>query len=339
MVRNLSKIKLAIISIITLIIFTIPLCSAHVPKEVEGNNTLETALIVDDPTKSWAIYAKIHEKGEAQYYRLELEESQILRASLFVPNKDSFVPNLIIGGLSLETEGVLPDDVQIPEDYGYIVKEGNLEDPEYEPFTPASYYYLADFEKEIEDTGTYYVIVSDPDGEGNYGLAIGKEERYGLVEWIRVPLDIIKVRQWEGLSLLYIFLPMILTIIVGFFLLIWFGKSEPKRNYTVLGWLVVSSGLLYFGSGVMKFVEMIVASGKANPGPLIVVTVVFASLPVVLGIFTIRKGIEFNGDIYLKDRIYLAVYGILALFVWAGFILGSIIIFLASVLPSKILKK
>lgn len=89
---------------------------------------------------------------------------------------------------------------------------------------------------------------------------------------------------------------------------------------------------------MMKFVEMGVASSKVGLDPLIFVTIIFASLPIILGIFTIRKGIRLNKDIGLKDRFKLLAYGIIALFIWAGFILGSIIIVLASILPSKILK-
>ncbi len=336
--RNAFYSKIIIFLSIIAIIILVPVCSAHVPREIEGNTSLQTASVVDDPTKSWVIYAEIHEPGEARYYRLELEKDQILRASLFVPNKSSFVPDLIIVGPGLESSGTLPDSISIPERDNYVVLEGTLNDPEYEPFTPASYYYLADFEKEVEKTDNYYVIVSESSNEGNFGLAIGKEERYGIIEWIRVPLDIISVRQWEGQPLIYFFLPMILTIVLGFTLLLFFEKRESERSNTILGWLVISAGLLYLGSGMMKFVEMGIATSKAGLNPLIFVTIIFASLPVILGYFTILKGMELNKDIDLKSRIQLLAYGILALFIWAGFILGSIIIVLASILPSKILR-
>lgn len=213
---------------ICVLIVPVSVCSAHVPKEAEGNDSLQTAFNVDDPTKSWAIYAEIHEPGEARYYQLELEKNRVLRATLFVPNKSNFVPDLIIAGPNLGSSGALPNNIEIPEGYDYIVLDGDLGDPEYEPFTPASYYYLADFEKEVEETGTYYVVVSDPSDKGNYGLAIGKEERYGLIEWIRVPFDVINIRQWEGKPLFYPFLPMILTVIVGFFFCHGLKRLNPR---------------------------------------------------------------------------------------------------------------
>lgn len=338
MVKKTFSFEIVTFLSILVLVVLVPVCSAHVPKKSEGNDSLQTAFNVDDPTKSWSIYAKIHEPGEARYYQLELEKNQILRATLFVPNKSSFVPDLIITGPNLESSGILPNNIEIPKNYDYLVLDGNLEDPEYEPFTPASYYYLADFEKKVEETGKYYVIVTEPDDEGNYGLAIGKEERYGLIEWIRIPFDVINIRQWEGQPLFYVFLPLILTIILGFLVLMGFKGSKFKGDYTVLGWLVISSGLLFFGSGVMKFVEMGIASSKVGLNPIIFVTVIFASLPIVLGSFTIRKGMELNKDIHPKDRFKLLAYGIIALFIWAGFILGSIIIVLASILPSKISK-
>lgn len=324
-------------SIFALIVL-VPVCSAHVPEEVEGNNSLQAAFEVEDPTKSWAIYSEIHKFGEADYYRLELEEGQILRASLFVPDKGSFVPDLVIAGPNLGSKGILPSNVAIPEGYDYLVLEGNLENPEYEPFTPASYYYLADFEKKVEETGTYYVIVSESNDKGVYGLAIGKEEEYSIIEWIKIPIDILNIRQWEGQPLLFLFIPMIITIFSVFSLLFYLENSEYERSYTFLGWLVISSGLLYFGSGAMKFVEIGIASSKAGFSPLIFVTIIFASLPIILGFFTVRKGMKIDRDIDLKDRIHLAAFGFIALFIWAGFILGSIIIILASILPSKIIK-
>ena len=331
--------KVIIVGLVVLIsiiasISIVPSTWAHVPKKTEGNNSLETALEVNDPTKSWAIYGDIHEDGKARYYRLDLKKDQILRANLFVPDRGSFVPSLIITGPGLENEGSIPDYIEVPEGSNHVVIEGSLGVPEYEPFTPASYYYLADFEKEVEDTGTYHVIVFEPEDHGSYGLAIGKEERYGLIEWVRVPIDIIDVREWEGQSLPLIFLPMILTVIVGLVLLLWFKRDVLTRNYSILMWLATFAGLLYIGTGSMKFVEMIIAVSKASLGPSVLVTIVFASLPVLLGVFTIRKGMKMGGDVDIKERAHLAVYGVLALFLWAGFVIGPILVFMASLLPS-----
>ena len=37
----------------------------------------------------------------------------------------------------------------------------------------------------------------------------------------------------------------------------------------------------------------------------------------------------------IRKRAYLAILGILALFVWAGFIVGSVLAAMASVMPSR----
>ncbi len=338
MFGNRSGLIIVFLFAVTATLLFVPVCTSHVPKEVEGNNSLRDALNIEDPTKSWAIYAEMHENEGVHYYRLELEKDQVLRASLFVPSETSFVPALTISGPGLVSKGTLPDNVEILEGSNYLVKEGDLGHPEYEPFTPASYYYLADFEKEVEETGTYYVIVSDTGEGGRYGLAIGKEERYGPIEWIRVPLDIIDVRQWEGKSLPLLFLPMVLTVVAGFSLLIWLDLKKSGRSYTILNWLVIGSGLLYFGSGSMKFMEMWIATAKAGFSPLVFVTILFALLPIGLGIFTVRKGRKLDEGIDIRDRFQLVAYGILALFIWAGFIVTSVLIFLASSLPSRLLK-
>jgi len=58
--------------ILFLIILLFPIHGvlAHTPLEPPfDNESLATAYGVPDPTKSWAIYAELHEGGEAQYYR------------------------------------------------------------------------------------------------------------------------------------------------------------------------------------------------------------------------------------------------------------------------------
>ncbi len=317
-------------------VFIVPLCSAHVPKEIETNENFETAFHIEDPTKSWVIYSEIHEGGEGNYYKLELDKGQILRLSLFIPNKDNFLPVLVVAGPSLESNDTLPEAVKIPEDMGYVVLEGKLKEPEFEPFTPASYYYLVDYEEEVDHAATYYVAVFEPDSGGKYGLAVGKEERYSVLEWIRIPIDVINIRQWEGKSLLLLFSPLILTLVGG--VLFFVKKIDHDSPKAIIKWLVIFSGLLYLGSGFTKFTELGFSINNVNPGPLVIITIIFSSLPIILGIFTIRLGVKMERDTKIRDRVRLAIYGILALFLWAGLIFGSIIIFLASILPSDLRK-
>lgn len=325
--------KIAVYLILFLIIL-VPNVLAHVPNVSEGNESLETAKHIHDPTKSWAIYSELHEGGEAQYYELELEEGDRLKTNLYIPDKDGFVPSIVIMGPDIDEHDDIPDFIETVEGNGHKLIEGDLEEPEYEPFTPASYYYLAEYDVTVNESGSYYIAVFDEESGGKYGLAIGAEERYGLIEWIRVPIDVVQVHRWEGQSWLTIFAPLIIVLIGGLFLLYWkVIKEDLIDNYR--GWLAITAGLLYIGTGGMTIMQMIIASMKANPGASIILTIIFSVLPILLGIAIIQKGVKMEEIISRNDRITLLIYGALGFFVWAGLIVGPILTILDSILPTR----
>ena len=318
--------------IITSLIF--PSLLAHVPNVSEGNESLETATHIHDPTKSWAIYSELHEGREAQYYELELEEGERLKTNLYIPDKNGFVPSIVVMGPDIDEHDDIPDFIETVEGSGHKLIEGELEEPEYEPFTPASYYYLAEYDVTVNESGSYYIAVFDEESGGKYGLAIGAEERYGLIEWIRVPIDVVQVHRWEGQPWITIFAPLIIVLIGGFSLIYWKDKKEDLiDNYR--GWLAVTAGFLYIGTGGMTIMQMTIASMKANPGASIILTITFSVLPILLGIAIIKKGLKIEERMTRDKRITLLIYGALGFFVWAGLIVGPILTILDSVLPSK----
>jgi len=151
---------------------------AHTPLQPDDNESLDTAMAISDPTKSWAIYTELHEKEEAQYYILHLEEGERLKASLYVPIAEKgFMPKLVVMGPEISSNDVLPEFIEVPKDVGVLVVESNLaESPEYEPFTPSIYYYLSEFDLEISEHGDYYLVVYETSKGGRYGLAVGYRE-------------------------------------------------------------------------------------------------------------------------------------------------------------------
>ena len=67
-------------------------------------------MVISDTTKSWAIYTELHEKEEAQYYKLHLDEGERLKASLYIPLAEKgFMPNLVIMGPGISSNDVLPE--------------------------------------------------------------------------------------------------------------------------------------------------------------------------------------------------------------------------------------
>ena len=58
--------------IFILLIFIVLPVNAHVPISAGNNNDLTTAISVEKPTKSYAIYGHLHDAGDAGYYKFSL---------------------------------------------------------------------------------------------------------------------------------------------------------------------------------------------------------------------------------------------------------------------------
>ncbi|MFW6304813.1 MAG: hypothetical protein ACOC1V_03445 [Candidatus Saliniplasma sp.] len=326
--------KIIVLIIVAVLLLSINTVYAHVPIVTDGNDSLEDAAHVHDPTKSWAIYSELPHKT-IHYYEMEFQEGDKLRAVLYLPDRSDFVPDLVIMGPGMDGDGELNERVEVPEDYGYIIEKGDLDEAEYEPFTPASYYYIAEYDWEVDVEGTYYIAVYDVDGEhGNYGLAVGAEERYGILEWINVPLDIVKIRMWEGQNLLEVFVPMLITIAAGLSIFA-LKKDDGWSPNNINGWLLSFGGLLYVGSGTIILYQMMKASLAANPGAAVILTLMFALIPILVGSLLIFKGVKLYEVLDKKEKVKLVVYGFIGFFAWAGLIIGPIIVILSAVLPEK----
>lgn len=322
--------RVAVIIFTVLIISTV---SAHVPQTGEENESLENSKLVNDPTKSWVIYSEMHEAKHANYYKMELEEGERLKVSLLLSNDGKFVPNIAIMGPGIHSNDSLPDYVERPDDVGCKIIEGELGEREYEPFTPGSYYYPAEYDREVRENGTYYVTVFDEVSGGKYGLAVGYEERYGLIEWIRVPVDVINIHIWEGQPFWLIFAPMILT--VGFGL----GGTAFRKYRDDEGpedgkeWTILTAAFLYLGSGAMIFMQMALAASRSNAGAGIIITILFALMPIILGYLLLKASRDFK-EPNKEKRLKVLAYGLLGFVVWAGLIIGPIIAVISSIVPT-----
>ncbi len=330
------KITSTVLLLILLLLSTSFIALAHVPRTGTEKGGLKDAETVEDPTKSWVVYSELHEKREAHYYKMELEEGERLKLHLLIPD-DSVVPNLVIMGPGIETNDTLPEYMDRPENVGSKVIEGELGERDYEPFTPGSYYYPAEYEEEVEETGTYYAVVYSNESKGKYGLAVGYEERYGLVEWIQVPVDVVNIHMWEGQPIWLIFSPMILVLGGGLTGSIWRKYQYEKGPEDVKEWGLLTASFLYIGSGAMLFMQMGLAASKSSPGAGLMLTFIFALLPIVFGILLWRNSDDFK-EPEEWTRVKVTAYGIIGLFVWAGLIIGPVIIIISALLPTELFK-
>ena len=317
----------------------VSLVAAHTPlNPSEEIHSLDTAFEIPNPTKSWTLYRELHHEGEAEYFKLHLNSGERLRANLYIKEiKENFSPNLIIIGENLQDADLLPVFIEIPEGFGAnLIESLTPEKLEYEPFTPASYYYLIDVDETIVDEGDFYLVIYEPNlEEGKYGIAIGYKEEFTLSEWLLIPFDVIGIHQWEGQSLLLILAPLLFSLVFGFVLLSW--KSLLKLD--ILNLVGVSAGLLYFGSGLMLMLQMVLALIGSTFDLLVVVTLVFVSLPMFLGFVLVKKIVFFKGKLSTRDRIVLVVLALAGLFTWSGLLLGPALVMFVSLLPNRVFRK
>ncbi len=320
--------------LLLLLLALVPPVLAHTPLEMEGeNHSLETAMEIPNPTKSWTLYEELHRAGEAEYFELHLEPGERLRISLYLPRNEDpgFSPNLVVMGPGIASMDEVPGFIEVPEGAGVVLVESERpEMPEYEPFTPTSYYYIADYDTEVIVGEHYYFAVYEPDREGRYGLAVGYEEEFTLVEWVKIPLDVIGIRLWEGQTLLLFFSPVLAAFMVGYSLLFW----RSRIGISAFNLACATAGLLYVGSGMVILMEMAMSLYGAAYDSLAFLTVVFVLLPVLLGYVVLRKVHHGRIAISTRDRVVLVALGVLGLFVWAGFLVGPVIAVLAGILPS-----
>lgn len=317
------------------IIFSIPVALGHTPLKLEeDNHNLEAALEIKNPTKSWTLYREIHEIEEADYYKLDLGPGERLVISLYVPRNEDpiFAPTLIVMGPDIQSKGEVPTLIEAPKDVGIAVIEARRpQKPEYEPFTPSSYFYLADVDVTISNGGTYHFAVYEPSIEGRYGLAVGYREVFTLSEWLLIPLNVISIHGWERQSLAFILAPLILTLLIGLGFL-FFKIHSRKSLSTYLGFI---GGLLFVGSGFMTLMQMLVALTGVESTSSAVITTIFIVLPILMGFQIMRIAHKTINGLTLKERATLAILGVAGLFIWAGILLGPILVFLASVVPGE----
>ena len=319
--------------------FMVTLAIAHTPLNPGGEiHSLDTAFEVPNPTKSWTLYRELHHEGEAEYYKLYLNSGERLRVSLYTKErKENFSPHLIVMGEDRKLADYLPSFVEIPDGFGASLIEPTIpEKPEYEPFTPASYYYLIDVDETIRIEGNYYLAIYDPDQEeGKYGIAIGYKEEFTLSEWLLIPFDVIGIHEWEGQSLIVILMPLLLSLIFGLVLLAW----KSIRKLDIFNILSIVAGLFYVGSGFMLFMQMLFALYGAVFNGLAVLTILFIALPLSLGFVLLKKAVQIKGELSKRDRVVFLVLGLAGLFTWSGLLFGPSLAIVASIFPNRFFER
>jgi hypothetical protein len=305
---------------------------AHTPLEAEGGGGIESAQVIPTPSKSWTLYQELHEPGEPHYYRVDLGEGERLVVSLFVPvgEDSSFTPSLAVMGPDIGG-GEVPEALEVPEGYGVEFVEGNRSlGPKYEPFTPASYIYLAEYRHEPRVPVTYYVAVYESDEGGRYGLAVGYVEEFTALEWVMVPVDVFGIKLWEGQSLFLVFGPLVAVVAVG----IWYVNGRETIKGASM-WLGLGASMLYVGTAANMFTQMVLALAASGFSGGSLLTSIFISVQVGLGYAFLQKTLRDRRKRDAKSRFIVVGYGVLGLLVWAGVLVGPALVLASAVIPDR----
>lgn len=319
------------------VVLVVPNAIAHAPLGAGSNESLATATRVSDPTKSWAVYADLHEGGEAQYYVFDIAQGQRIHVSLLTTTASedaNFTPGLLLMGPGLPSQGLVPSYVEVPAGANVLAVNGTRPpQATYEAFAPSSFVQLADVAVDAPANGTYYIAVHDPVRGGNYGLAIGDRESFTLTEWVFSPFSLLSVYEWEHQTLPVVLLPAAVTATVGLALLV--RRHRGGKPLDRIGWIAGVAGLLFVGTGATVLSQMILSLSRSSPDAFVAVTLIFAAVPVALGGLAVRLALRNSGRWTRRSRLYLAILGGGALFAWAGFVVGPVLAIAAAVLPTR----
>ena len=321
--------------LVLILCFTLPV-NAQMPVSVDGNSDIINAFPVEKPTQPYVIYGHLHKVGEVNWYQLRMTTGDHLVISLMTPGYNTPVPDIIV--MSPDTasslEG-LPPYFSVPQGYiTEIIRGQNPKKAEYEPFRPAAVFKASSYSKEITATGIYYLAVVSPANETRYSIATGYAEKFTPSEWVLVPLNVISVHVWEGQSIITILTPFLAVVILGFVVI---SRREKHKgsHLTCSSWLATIAGLCYIGGAAITLVQMVRALAVTGPSSSVVLTLVFAIVPMVLGIWALRVGRESHVRT-IQNRAFLLIIGILGLVFWAGLIIGPVLVIVASVLPDRL---
>ena len=319
---------------ILLMVIILPV-DAHVPISADNNNNLNTALSVEKPLKSYAIYGHLHDAGDVGYYQFNLNAGDQLKLSLMSTGFDAPVPDMVVMSPgNSESINDLPQTIDVPPGYrAEMIKGQKPVTAEYEPFSPAAIFNVASYTKNITQPGTYYVAVISPADETQYSVAVGYLEEFSLQEWVLVPINLINTHLWEGQSIIAILTPFLAIFILGL-ILIARRERDNKIKKPLSFWLATIAGLCYLGGASIVLVQMVRVLRVTGPSAGVIITLIFALIPILLGIWALRIARSPSPQ-SKKDRVSLGIIGLLGLLFWAGLIIGPVIAIIAALVPER----
>jgi hypothetical protein len=341
--ESIMRRTLLVLIILFLSALSLPLvagpAAAHSPTFPGNNTSLANATLVEDPSKSWAIYDHL-EEATVQCYALDLKSGDRLFLSLIVPTHEKgtgFQPEMVILGPFSDKNGTVPSTIELPAGYGWNVVNSTIpEKPTYEAFSPSAFLNLATYDDHVTTDGRYFVVVFQDPGlpviHGDYGLAVGYMESFTIAEYVLIPFSLLNVYQWEGQSLLQVFAPMVAVFLVGL-LALYLWRKESFAEMGVANGFALVSGLLFLGTATNTIIQTIISISQTGVVAEVLVTLMFIVATLLLGWFALQIALAGRSPLTNRQRMEVFAIGLIGLFVWGGLLIGPIIAMVGSVLP------
>lgn len=315
--------------------------AAHSPDFPSDNTSLASAWEIHDPAKSWAIYAELG-AGNVDYYSLDLGQGDRILLNLIVPVMErdrGFLPVMALLGPGIGEDGVLPNEVEVPDGYGHIVIESHMADgPTYEAFSPGSFYNVSWYDGPAPRSGEYFVAVYESELSGgvggNYGFPVGYTESFTLEEMVTIPFSLFGVYLWQGESYWMILWPLGLMMIIGASVLV-ARRDDVLERMGTFHLAVYVAGVFVLGSALITLTQFLYTWWTTPLDILAVVTVMIIAVQAVLGQSMLRTGLRVQAEVTTWTRVKMALFGAISLFAWAGYLIGPVLAIIGSILPSR----
>jgi hypothetical protein len=305
--------------------------AAHVPVITAGGAGITGAVVVPDSAKSYAWYGTIGQPGQMEYYRLEFVQGDEMVFSLSTTDPD-YHPVLYLLAPTNGTGEVIPAGIDVPAGYEVIGVPGAIPfQATYEPFTPMAMYEISSLEGPAPVSGVYYAVVSAP-AAGQYILATGYLEEFTPAEWLGIPVEVLRIRLWQGQSPFLLIGPYILGFLLMGFLVLRKGKGSWK-GLGVSRWSGLTAGALYVGSGLLVLSEMGIALRVTGWDSGAWLTLVFALIPLVLGAYVFIYTNRAEERQRISGRVAMLVIAGLGFIFWAGILVGPALAVLSAIAP------
>ncbi len=329
--------------------------SAHLPIYSSGGSTMSTALKIPDANTSYGITAEFPSSADRiQFYAFSAYAGQHLWFELDVPAMSGlkdFAPVVVLIGPGLGSPDSIAStvikefDITLSSGEGAVsyLYNGTENVISFEPFTQTNLWVRQSAETTLPYKGTYYLAVAVPQGWphdatsgfGKYILAPGTVERFGLFDYMSIPIDWVRWHAFWEQSIVLLMIPTFLVIAIGI-ACTWYYLNKrgsgilqsQSRTMGVALYLGVTGALMMMGSAVNQM-ALLFGYTMFSLDAAGYVELMLQVLGLILGILAIRVVFTLtkprSSRRNLLSVVMLVVIGFAALTVGAGWLAGPVL--------------